>query len=217
MVAYQTDVPAYLDSLDFNPYIGILADPPWPHRSNSIVKPGRNPRRHYKCLTIAQLCSLGSKIQEVAHPDCALFLWVPGSMLAKGWHLAVLDAWGFIPSGIAFTWIKLRPDADPTHLFIPRDLSKGLGHTTRKSCEFCILGKRKKGHSPRRDCSVLEAVFEHRREHSRKPDEVHRRIERYLGDQGPLLELFARASREGWTTWGDETTKFDPPKKGNRR
>jgi hypothetical protein len=39
-------------------------------------------------------------------------------------------------------------------------------------------------------------------EHSVKPDEVHARIERLLA--GPYLELFARAERPGWTTWGNE-------------
>ena len=40
------------------------------------------------------------------------------------------------------------------------------------------------------------------REHSEKPDEVYRRIERLY--PGPYLELFARKEREGWTTWGNE-------------
>ena len=39
-------------------------------------------------------------------------------------------------------------------------------------------------------------------EHSEKPAEVYRRIERLYG--GPRLELFARKLRPGWTTWGDE-------------
>ena len=39
-------------------------------------------------------------------------------------------------------------------------------------------------------------------EHSAKPDEVYRRIERLF--PGPYLELFARRERDGWTTWGDE-------------
>jgi N6-adenosine-specific RNA methylase IME4 len=39
-------------------------------------------------------------------------------------------------------------------------------------------------------------------EHSAKPDEVRRRIERLLN--GPYLELFARKPVEGWTVWGNE-------------
>ncbi len=37
--------------------------------------------------------------------------------------------------------------------------------------------------------------------------DIHERIERLVA--GPYLELFARQSRPGWTTWGNEATKFD--------
>ena len=56
---------------------------------------------------------------------------------------------------------------------------------------------------------VRQVLVEKRRKHSRKPDGIHERIERLVA--GPYLELFARQSRPGWTTWGDEATKFDPP------
>jgi N6-adenosine-specific RNA methylase IME4 len=46
-----------------------------------------------------------------------------------------------------------------------------------------------------------------RREHSRKPDEQYERIERLVA--GPYLELFARQSRPGWDSWGNEVGKFD--------
>ena len=44
-------------------------------------------------------------------------------------------------------------------------------------------------------------------EHSKKPDEVYRRIERLY--PGPYLELFARKPRDRWTTWGDEIAAYD--------
>jgi hypothetical protein len=36
----------------------VLADPHWTFQSNSLAAPGRNPRRHYACLTVDQLCQL---------------------------------------------------------------------------------------------------------------------------------------------------------------
>ena len=69
----------------------------------------------------------------------------------------------------------------------------------------------KQGKSLRRDAGVHEIIVTPRREHSPKPDELYHRIERYVGGEGPFLELFARQSRPGWTTWGLEKTKFDPP------
>jgi N6-adenosine-specific RNA methylase IME4 len=41
-----------------------------------------------------------------------------------------------------------------------------------------------------------------KREHSRKPDELYSIIE--ACSPGPFLELFARGTRTGWMSWGDE-------------
>ena len=38
--------------------------------------------------------------------------------------------------------------------------------------------------------------------HSAKPQEMYELIE--SRSQGPYLELFARNSRPGWSSWGDE-------------
>ena len=53
-----------------------------------------------------------------------------------------------------------------------------------------------------------QVIIEPRREHSRKPDCTRERIER-LKSPGPILELFARSERPGWTAWGDELDKFE--------
>jgi N6-adenosine-specific RNA methylase IME4 len=54
-----------------------------------------------------------------------------------------------------------------------------------------------------------------RREHSRKPELVHERIERLVA--GPYLEMFARASRPGWDGWGDQSGLFDRGAVATRR
>ena len=92
---------------------------------------------------------------------------------------------------------------------LPADLHTGTGFTTRKNAEYVVLCKRVK--RLRRDAGVHEIIVTPRREHSRKPDELYHRIERYVGGEGPFLKLFARQSRPGWTTWGLEKNKFDPP------
>ena len=56
---------------------------------------------------------------------------------------------------------------------------------------------------------MRELIHEQLRDHSRKPEEFYRRVERYVGGHGPFLDLFGRQSRPGWTVWGDEATKFD--------
>jgi N6-adenosine-specific RNA methylase IME4 len=130
----------------------VAADPPWNFRSNSVEKPGRNPRRHYSCMTSADLCALPVKAHLAE--DAALFLWVPGPFLAIGAHLPLMGAWGFEPSGSGFVWIKLNPKASPT-LFSETDLAMGGGFTTRKNAEFCLIGKR--GKSVRRSGAEMQS------------------------------------------------------------
>ena len=105
---------------------------------------------------------------------------------------------------MAFTWIKLKRRYDAHQLRVlptaDADLHVGLGLTTRKNAEFCLLGRR--GNARRLAKDVREVVLAPVREHSRKPDEAYARVERYCA--GPYLELFARQRRPGWDSWGDE-------------
>lgn len=117
--------------------------------------------------------------------------------------LQVIEGWGFNYKSCGFVWTKanvrqidmFRDDADPDML---------LGYWTRANTEFCLIGTR--GKPKRQAADVRQAIIAPRREHSRKPDGIHERIERLVA--GPYLELFARQQRPGWDVWGNETTKF---------
>ena len=63
-----------------------------------------------------------------------------------------------------------------------------------------------KGSPKRVSSKVNTLVVSNRREHSRKPDEMHIYIEQLL--EVPYIELFARSTKEGWDSWGNETDKF---------
>jgi N6-adenosine-specific RNA methylase IME4 len=181
----------------------IHADVPLLFRSNSASRPGRNALRHYPCLKAEELATL--PVKGIAARDGCLWFWVPGPFLAIGAHVPIMRAWGFQPTAMGFVWVKTNPQA-PTLFFTERDLFFGPGLTTRKNCEYVILGRR--GNPKRLARDVFEVVIAPRRQHSRKPDEVYFRIERYCA--GPRLDLFARASRPGWTTWGDQARLYDP-------
>ena len=72
--------------------------------------------------------------------------------------------------------------------------------------EQCWLATR--GQPKRQQADVRQVIDDRRREHSRKPDGIHDRIERLVA--GPYLELWARQSdRPGWSFWGAEITKFN--------
>lgn len=185
----------------------IAADPPWFFRTRTEFISRRDPRHHYEggVMSAAEIAQM--PIGDLAAPDAHLFLWVTGPILEQAF--AVIKAWGFRYSGVAFTWIKLKKSFDANQLRVlptaDGDFHIGLGFTTRKNAEFCLLARR--GAAKRAAKNVRELILSPRREHSRKPDEAYERIERYA--VGPYLELFARQSRPGWTTWGAEATKFD--------
>jgi N6-adenosine-specific RNA methylase IME4 len=80
----------------------------------------------------------------------------------------------------------------------------GLGYWTRANTEVCLLATR--GKPKRLNAGVRQAIIAPRREHSRKPDCVHERIERLVA--GPYVELFARQRRQGWDVWGHQVGKF---------
>jgi N6-adenosine-specific RNA methylase IME4 len=141
-------------------------------------------------------------IADVAAPDCALFVWTCWPMLLES--LQLIDAWGFKFKTCGFFWTKAH--AGQIDMFRDdMDALMGQGYWTRSNSEPCLLATR--GSPKRLNADVRQGIIEPRREHSRKPDCVHERIERLVG--GPYLELFARQSRPGWSTWGNEATKYD--------
>lgn len=180
----------------------LLVDPPWDYKNYNAVIGNRDARNHYP--TMSRRAILELPVRHLASDGgCHLFLWVTDPFFEFAFE--VLDAWGFKFSSIAFQWAKLNPSVDPTGPFMLADFHVGMGHTTRKNPELVLLGR---SGSPRsRSRAVRELIIAPRREHSRKPDEVRERIERYC--DGPYVELFARSSRPGWITWGPERTKFD--------
>lgn len=197
------------DDLPRNHFQCILADPPWHFRARTALQMSnwtsrRDAEKHYPVMGVEDIMAL--PVKEWAAKDCHLFLWTTGPCLPQAFE--VIRAWGFRYSAVAFTWVKLKKSYDATQLrCLPTaesDLHVGLGLTTRKNTEFCLLGRR--GNAKRRAKDVREVIMAPRREHSRKPDEAAARIVRYC--DGPYLELFARTQRPGWDAWGDEVGKF---------
>jgi len=187
----------------------VFADPPWHFRARTALKTrnwtsARDAEKHYKVLGIDDICAL--PVGSLAAKDAHLFLCATGPCLRQAFD--VMEAWGFRYSAVAFTWIKLKRSFDAMQLRIlptaESDLHVGLGLTTRKNAEFVLLGRR--GNAHRNAKNVREVILSPVREHSRKPDEMFARVERYC--DGPYLELFARQARAGWTAWGDEVGKF---------
>lgn len=191
-------------------YGAILADPPWAYHAwsgNTNAERGwGTAASHYRTMSPDDIARI--PVSDMAAKDAHLFLWTTGPVLRQAFD--VIEAWGFRYSAIAFTWVKLKRSFDARQLravpLAEADLHVGLGLTTRKNAEFCLLGRR--GSCQRKSRSVREIILAPVREHSRKPDDVYSRIEAYC--DGPYLELFARQRWPGWDAWGEETDKFEP-------
>ncbi len=181
-------------------YGAIYADPPWHYAVwAEDSQSTRLASAKYRVMSTAEIAAL--PVSALAAPDCALFVWITWPQL---WDAReVIEGWGFAYKTCAFSWTKannkqidlLREDADA---------QVGMGYWTRANSEVCLLATR--GKPKRLNADVRQGIIEPR--HSRKPDCVPGRIERLVA--GPYLELFARTTRPGWDSWGNQTDKFAP-------
>jgi N6-adenosine-specific RNA methylase IME4 len=178
----------------------ILADPAWQFIARSDKGEGRSASQHYDVQGLEAIKAL--PIKQLAADDCVLFMWMLD--WCPHWAFEVIEAWGFEHKTTAFTWIKLTAnhDGQPRYdgLISDRDFHFGQGYWTRANPEDCWLATR--GSPKRINADVRQLIIHPVMEHSRKPDEIHTRIERLV--DGPYLELNARREAENWLTWGNE-------------
>lgn len=200
----------------------IYADPAWFFETYSGGGvPQRAEKQHYDTMAIEQMARL--PVHRLAAPSCALFMWCPSSFTDVAFRLA--NTWGFEFSSKAFTWAKLTKNAEVNHqkrlariddqesvdgdfmsLADDKNWFMGLGYGTRRNTEDCWLFFR--GETPKRKSfGVRELIVSPIAEHSRKPHIAYERIEALY--DGPYCELFARNTRQNWSSWGNETRKFD--------
>lgn len=183
-------------------YKTLYIDPP-----TKFVAGGKGRKPPYPTMKHEEMLAL--PVAALAADDCALFFWTSGPFVEM--HLECMARWGFTFKTYAFVWVKTWP-REAGRLFVDwqeqldHSAAAGTGHWTQANAEIVLLGTR--GKPARISTGVPQVVFHHRMEHSRKPEEIADRIERLV--DGPRAELFARRSRPGWDTAGNQRTKFDP-------
>lgn len=195
----------------------ILADPPWLFATRSDKGQGKGAVRHYPTMSTGEIAAL--PVDLLAADDCAMFIWVTWPLMPQ-WT-RIINAWGFTFAGLAWEWIKFNPRTGK--------YAFGPGYGTRKNVEPCLLCTKGSpslraelpadmfglGDVPQGVRSVrdfmqwwpAEAMRAERRQHSRKPDEQYERIETMF--DGPYIELFSRADRPKWASWGNQQGKFN--------
>lgn len=165
-------------------YKTILADPPWQYhnvRTGGGMTSGS--AQKYKTMSTEEICNLCTFVKTISNKDSVLFLWATVPMLPDAFK--VMEAWGY-QYKTAIIWRKI--------------MSLGLGFWFRGQCELCLMGVR--GYVKAFRCQQVNFIQSKARKHSQKPEEFFELIEPIISH--PTIELFARETREGWDSWGDE-------------
>jgi N6-adenosine-specific RNA methylase IME4 len=159
----------------------ILADPPW-----QLGNPQSDfsAEQHYPTLPLTDITA----IHVPAATDAILFLWAVSGLLPEA--LEVVSAWGFTykTNGV---WVKN---------------AIGPGVWLRNRHELLLTATRGAWTPPAPESRVDSVITAKRRRHSQKPDEAYERIEA-MYPVARRLELFARTTRPGWTSWGNQLTQ----------
>lgn len=175
----------------------VMADPPWRLMGGNGWKGGASRPLPYPTLSVDAIAALD--VRHFCAADSNLFLWVPNRYVEQAYHVA--RCWGFKPSTL-LVWCKPITGS-------------GLGGTFRLNTEFMLFARR--GSLKALD-TIGQSAFHwpRQRRHSQKPEQAIDLIERV--SPGPLLELFARRARLGWSYAGNqslgdvEIDGLDPPK-----
>lgn len=175
----------------------ILIDPPWRFANRTGKMAPEHKRLHrYPTMSFEEIAAL--PVGKVAAEKSHLYLWCPNALLAEA--LAIMKGWGFTYK-TNLVWYKVRKDGGPD--------GRGVGFYFRNVTElvlFGIKGKIRTLPPGRRQVNVMVA---RKQEHSRKPEQLYKIIERC--SPGPYCELFSRRRIQGWNQWGDELDSYEPP------
>ena len=168
----------------------VQVDPPWSFKLYSEKGEEKSAQAQYSCMTLDQIQRL--PIYGLGKRDSLLVLWATNPMLREG--LATLDAWGYryVTCG---TWGKTTKHGK---------IAFGTGFVLRCASELMLIGAKGK---PKTTRSTRSLIMGQVREHSRKPEEAYREIERLMPD-ARRADIFSRQVRLGWEAWGHEITKF---------
>ena len=163
------------------PYSTIVADPPWP--IEKVVKRTRpNQKAHigYSTMSLDEIAAL--PVADLAGDVATCFIWTIDKYLYD--TPSILAAWGF-----------------KYHLTMAWDKGNGLAmFGFNRQTEFVVVGFRGPHDAyPQRPTirSSFTSSVGHR--HSVKPDLFFDMVSLL---PGPYVELFARAPRLGWDSWG---------------
>lgn len=197
----------------------IYADPPWTFQNRSELGEERNANQHYDTMTIEDIMAM--PVADIAEEDAVLFMWVTDPTLDQAMH--VIRSWGFEYKTVGFYWVKTWDHVDLECMHETKSFPIGTGYISRAGPEQMLVASR--GSPSRRihlidgelksDKSIRRLQFGARGLHSQKPTKFYNLIERLY--DGPYLELFARARRTGWGSWGNQIGGLEDGTAGRKK
>jgi N6-adenosine-specific RNA methylase IME4 len=168
-------------------YSTILLDPPWNQQGGGKSKRGAD--KHYPLLKEKQILEIvAAFLDGKVATDAHMYMWTASNHLPEA--LRIIEALGFKYIN-NIVWAKT---------------GFGLGQYFRGQHELCLFATKGRGFSVRTDSknvsSLLGQSLISTTKHSAKPVEMYDLVERR--SKGPYLEMFARNTRSGWDSWGNE-------------
>jgi len=164
------------------PYSTIVADPPWPiEKIVRRTRPNQVANIGYSTMSLHEIACL--PVWELADDVATCFLWT----IDKYLHVTrpILEQWGF-----------------NYHLTMAWDKGNGQAmYGFNRQTEFVLVGFRGP-HDAYPERKTIRTGFTQaakRNRHSVKPDLFFDMLDVL---PGPRVELFARAPRLGWDSWG---------------
>ncbi|MBS4016791.1 MAG: hypothetical protein KGZ68_01020 [Dechloromonas sp.] len=171
----------------------VVMDPPTEFALRSENGVNKSGQGHYAVMTDQEI--LDMPVGLLVGANSWIFLWSNGPKLEFGF--ACLKRWGFIYV-TELAWRKVSKNGKPM---------MGPGYVARSKHESVLIGKIGRPRYRKAIDSEFDGV---RRQHSRKPEEFYQMIDnRFALPWMRKLDCFARQSRAGWITFGNQRTKFD--------
>lgn len=163
-------------------YSIILADPAWEYDFSK--SDSRQIDNQYLPTSLSDM----KRLKPPSADDCVLFMWATNPKLREA--LELISAWGFEYKTGA-TWVKDKI---------------GMGYYFRQKHELLLVATKGAGLELPDDNKKPESVFfADRTGHSEKPEIAYELIEQMYPEYNKL-EMFSRKERDGWSSWGDETS-----------
>ena len=165
--------------LDTGVYDLIYCDPPWRYDFSSTSN--RDIENHYPTMSIDDLMQM----EIPAADNCVLYMWATSPKLVEAINL--INSWGFTYKTHAI-WDKEKI---------------GMGYWFRGQHELLMVATKGSVSPPMPDQRKSSVIKEPRSAHSKKPDIVYEWLEEWFPGSSKI-ELFARNTRDGWQSWGNQ-------------